>query len=169
MNNIIRNIIRALGLLLFQILVLNNVYLGGYITPFFYVLFLLMLPTNTPKMLMLAIGFVSGFTIDIFSNMLGFHTFAATLITFCRITFADKILTRGEVVTIEIPSIRSVAIAPALYYLFLLFFIYNFAYYALISFSFGDILQILFSSLMSTLAVWILAILYQVLFLKKND
>lgn|SRR5574344_414097 len=169
MNNLlIQNILRFILLMLFQILVLNNVYLGGYINPYLYVLFILMLPTNLPRIPMLLLAFLSGLCIDIFSNMLGFHTFACTLVAFCRLAFADKILTRGEPVVIDTPSIHSVALQQFAFYLLLLFFIYNVAYFSLEIFNFHDFWTILLSALLSTLVTWVLALLCQTLFLRKK-
>lgn len=168
MNTIWQNIIRFAVLMLLQLLVLNNVYLGGYITPYLYVLFVLMLPTNTPRPAMLLLAFASGLCVDIFDNMLGFHSFAATLLGFCRITFADKILTRGEQIDIDTPSIHSVGVSQLAGYLLLMFFIYNFAFFFLEIFSFEDFWRILLSSVLSTVVVWVLAMLYQSLFLRKK-
>ena len=169
MNNlIVRNTLRFLLLMLLQVLVLNQVYLGGFINPFLYVLFILMLPTNTNRMLLLLLAFLSGFCVDIFSNILGFHTMAATTVAFCRILFADRILTRGEQIVIETPSIQSTSFQQIAFYFFVLFFIYNFLYFLLEIFSFRDFWDILLSTTLSTLVVWILALLYQTIFLREK-
>ena len=168
MNLILRNIGRFLLLMVLQVLVLNNIYLGGFITPFLYVLFILMLPTSLPKVAMLLIAFASGLTVDVFSNVMGFHAMAATFVAFCRITFADKILTRGEAVTIDTPSTRSVAIGPMLFYLALMLFLFYALYFLLVYFSFHDFFRILLSALLSTFFTWLLAILYQSIFIKKE-
>ena len=97
MNNIVwKNIGRFVLLMALQLLVLNYVYLGGYVMPMLYVLFILMLPTYCDKLLLLSLAFLSGLCVDIFSNTLGFHTFAATLIGFMRIIFADRIITQND-------------------------------------------------------------------------
>lgn len=168
MNLILRNIGRFALLMALQLLVFNNIYLGGFITPFLYVLFILMLPTSLPRMAMLVVAFATGLTMDMFSNLMGLHTFAATLVAMCRILFADKILTRGEDVSIDIPSIRSVALGPMLYYLFLLLIIYHIAYFGLVLFSVHDTLRILLTALASTFVSWLLAILYQTLLIRKE-
>ena len=50
MNRLVwRNIGRFVLLMLLQLLVLNNVYLGGYVMPMLYVLFILMLPTSVGR------------------------------------------------------------------------------------------------------------------------
>lgn len=170
MNNLlIRNILRFLFLLLLQVVVLNNVYLGGYITPFLYVLFILMLPTDLSKVALILIAFGSGLMVDIFDNMPGFHTFSCTLVAFCRIVFADKILTRGEQTTILTPSIRTVVAQQYVIFLTLNLFIYSFAYFLLEMFSLRDFGTILISSIFSTLATGILAIVYQAIFIPQKQ
>ena len=65
MNNLVwRNIGRFLLLTLMQLLILNNVYLGGYVMPMLYVLFILMLPTSTGRIPMLLIAFGTGLLMD---------------------------------------------------------------------------------------------------------
>ena len=62
-----------------QILLLNNVQLFGYVQPLLYIWFLILLPNNTPKWLLMILGFSLGLTMDLFSTQLGFHTATATL------------------------------------------------------------------------------------------
>ena len=94
---------RFVLLMALQMLVLNHVYLGGYVMPMLYVLFILMLPTDTGRIPMLLIAFGTGLLVDVMNNMLGFHALACTVVAMLRILFADRILTRGEPVTIEKP------------------------------------------------------------------
>ena len=75
---IFRNIGRFLLLVLLQVLVFNNIYLGGYINPCIYVLFIAMLPTTTGRIPMMLIAFATGLCVDVSTNILGFHTFACT-------------------------------------------------------------------------------------------
>ena len=88
------NIGRFVGLLLFQVLVLNNVYLGSYIMPMLYVLPILMLPTGMKRIPLLLIAFGTGLIIDMMNNLLGFHALACTVVAMMRIWFADRIDTR---------------------------------------------------------------------------
>lgn len=166
---VIRNILRFCLLVLLQVLVLNNVYLGGYVNPYLFVLFILMLPNDMPKLSLLMLAFAAGLCVDVFSNMLGFHTAACTLVAFCRILFADRILTRGEVAKISMPSIYTVPPQQFIFYLLLLLFIYNFAFFALEMFNFRDFWRILMSTLFSTLATGILSVVYQYIFLRKKQ
>jgi len=84
MLTIIQNIIRFLLLVLFQVLVLNNIEFLGFINPYLYILFILSLPVQTPRWFALLLAFVLGLTIDTFSNTMGMHAFASVLICFLR-------------------------------------------------------------------------------------
>lgn len=168
-NNVIRNILRFVLLIAFQALVLNRINFGLYVSPFLFVLAILMLPTNTNKMAMLAIAFAAGLVVDVSANVLGFNTFCCTLVAFLRILFADKILTRGEDVTVETPCFLTVGFQQFGFYAFLLFLLYNFAYYTLVYFSFRDLGRLLLSTILSTLVVWVMALLYQALLVNRKS
>ena len=166
---ILHNIGRFLLLMALQALVLNNIYLGGYINPCLYLLFIAMLPTNTGKIATMLIAFFTGLCVDITTNMLGFHTFACTAVGFLRGIWLDKIILRDNEETIETPSIRNGSYQLFSLYLFLLLLIFHIIYFSLMFFNLHDILHILSSSVASSVVTWILAILYQTLLLKKND
>ena len=83
-SNIPSHILRFFFLLLLQVLLLNNVQLAGYLNPQLYILFLLLLPLEINRSLALFLGFLMGFSVDIFTNTLGMHTAACVFLTFCR-------------------------------------------------------------------------------------
>ncbi|MBO4751766.1 MAG: hypothetical protein J5526_03330 [Bacteroidales bacterium] len=165
---IIRNILRFIALIVIQLFVLNNIYLGGYISPMLYAMFILMLPNRVGRIPTLLIGFVLGLSIDVCSNMLGFHACATTVMAFCRIMFAEKIITRGEDISIDTPSIYSVAPQFFIYYSALLLFIHSLVFFMLDYFNFADIFKILLSSVLTTLATLVLVLIWQMLFNHKR-
>jgi rod shape-determining protein MreD len=77
-------IIRFLILVLLQVLVFNNIQVSGFINPYFYILFILLLPFETPKWSLPLIGFMLGLSIDIFTQTPGIHTSATVLMAFSR-------------------------------------------------------------------------------------
>src|SRR5581483_10393034 len=83
-SDIFSNILRFIFLILFQVLVLNNIQLGGYINPYGYVLFILLLPVETPKWLLLLLSFSIGISLDMFSNTMGLHAAACVFMAYCR-------------------------------------------------------------------------------------
>lgn len=164
-----QNLGRFLLLVLFQILVLNKVYLGGYIMPMLYVLFILMLPTDIKRIPLLLISFGTGLLIDMMNNMLGFHALACTVVAMIRIWYADRILTRGEPVQIQTPSIYSVTPQYFVSYLLLLLAIFYLLFYTIELWGFRGFGDVLLATLLSTLVTTLLAVLYQIVFLKKKE
>lgn len=71
-------------LILLQVLLLNHIQISGYINPYLYILFILLLPFDTPKYLLLILGFLLGLNVDIFSNTPGIHASATTFLAFIR-------------------------------------------------------------------------------------
>ncbi len=159
---------RFVLLMALQLLVLNHVYLGGYVMPMLYVLFILMLPTDTGRIPMLLIAFGTGLLVDVMNNMLGFHALACTVMAMLRILFADRILTRGEPVTIEKPSIYSVTPQYFFSYLVLMLGAFYLVFYTVELFGFRSFGSVLLSTVASTLVTALLAALYQYIFLKKE-
>lgn len=168
-NGVWRNIGRFVLLMLMQLLVLNNVYLGGYVMPMLYVLFILMLPTDTKRLPMLLIAFGTGLLMDIMSGALGFHALACTVVAMMRITFADRILTRGENVVIAVPGIFSVTPQYFVSYLLVLYGAFYFVYYTAELFSFRGLGGVLLATVCSTVVSTLLAVLYQWIFLKREE
>ncbi|MBR4506380.1 MAG: rod shape-determining protein MreD [Bacteroidales bacterium] len=170
MNNIIwRNIGRFALLIALQLLVLNYVYLGGYVMPMLYVLFILMLPTNTGRIPMLLIAFGTGLVVDITAGMLGFHALACTVVAMLRILFADRILTRGEPIEVMRPSIFSVTPQYFISYLLLMLGAFYLVFYTTELFGFRGFGGVLLATLCSTLVTTLLAVIYQALLLKKEE
>jgi hypothetical protein len=81
---IIRNSLRFVLLILLQVIIVQNINLGAYIILFPYVLFVLMLPFEANKHLVLFVSFLLGVVIDFFYDSSGIHTSACTLIGFVR-------------------------------------------------------------------------------------
>ena len=105
-----KHFIKYLGLLLFyvllQVVVLNEVLFSAYINPFLYVILIISLPLKTPKWFLLTYAFLLGFSIDLFSGSLGFHSTATILIAFIKpfiskITIPHNILGDTDEITLK--------------------------------------------------------------------
>ena len=81
---ILQQFIRFLLLTAIQVVILNNVQLGTFINPFLYVLFLLTLPVNMPRLALLPIAMVTGLVIDMFQNTPGMHASACLVMAYMR-------------------------------------------------------------------------------------
>jgi rod shape-determining protein MreD len=71
-------------LVLLQVLLFNNIQFSGYVNPYIYLLFILLLPVEIPGWLLLTISFLTGAIIDVFSGSPGMHSSATVLAGFVR-------------------------------------------------------------------------------------
>ena len=71
-------------LVLLQVLVLNHIQLNGFINPYIYTYFILLLPVGISGPLLLLVAFLLGFSIDLFSSSGGMHSAATVFLAFCR-------------------------------------------------------------------------------------
>lgn len=83
-NTTILNTVRFIVLVFFQVTIFNNIHLFGFITPYTYILFILLYPLNTNRHLFLILSFVMGLILDIFNNSGGVHTTACITLAFVR-------------------------------------------------------------------------------------
>ena len=80
------NLLRFMVLVLLQVLVLDHLDVAnGYMVPYLYVLFLLMLPFELPEWTTLPIGAATGLVLDTFSSTPGMHMSACVVMMFARI------------------------------------------------------------------------------------
>ncbi|MFO7924471.1 MAG: rod shape-determining protein MreD [Bacteroidales bacterium] len=100
-----RNILRIIVLVFIQVFIMNNIQLSGFVNPYFYVLFVLLLPFETPGWLLLSLAFALGLTIDIFSNTPGLHASATLFMAFLRPLVLDYFAPRDGYVPNTFPRI----------------------------------------------------------------
>lgn len=86
MNNVfnISLLVEWLILIAVQVLVLNGVDYLQLGTPFLFILFIINLPTDMNRIVLLLTAFVTGLVIDIFSSTPGIHCAACVLIAYLK-------------------------------------------------------------------------------------
>jgi rod shape-determining protein MreD len=177
MSSLVQNIIRFGVILGIQIFLLNHVELQNLTVvwgvslfkPFFYLLFILMLPSNLSKWATLLICFVTGFIMDKFSTTAGLHASACVLIGLLRpfilgLFFQQQIKDSNKPVT---PSLSKMGFKNFFTYIFIIIgtFIFYFYIVEFWSFKFNDILKMLLKIVSCLFTTLILVILSQVLFI----
>ena len=105
-----------IGLVLLQVLILNNVHIAGYATPFLYIYFILKFSSGTSRNELMLWAFFFGLTIDIFSDTPGMNAAATVLLAFLRPTFLRLFVPRDTLDTL-VPAVRTMGISPFLKYL----------------------------------------------------
>ena len=83
-NSILRFGLIFILLILLQVLLFNNIQFSGYVNPYVYIMFILLLPVEIPSWLLLIICFITGLIVDFFSGSPGLHTSATVVVGFVR-------------------------------------------------------------------------------------
>src|SRR5476649_2297771 len=86
-RTILINLLRFIVLVFFQVFLLKNISLYNLSTPYFYIMFILLLPFETPNILLFALAFAMGLTIDAFYDTPGLHAASCVVLAFVRILF----------------------------------------------------------------------------------
>ena len=151
---IVRNIVRFLVVILFQVLVMDNVMINGYMIPYIYILFILLMPFETPRWAQLLLGFLLGMGIDLFLNTPGMHTAATVLVAFIRPYLLDLLAPRDGYEIDSFPRIHYYGFLWFLKYTLLIVLIHHLALFYLEVFQLKDflttLLRVILSSILST-------------------
>lgn len=126
------------GLVLLQVLILNNVHIGGYATPFLYVYFILKFASGTSRNELMLWGFALGLTVDIFSNTPGMNAAAATLLAFVRPLFL-RLFTPRDLLDSIVPSFKTMGVSPFFRFVVLSVFAHHLVLLSIEFFSFTSL------------------------------
>jgi rod shape-determining protein MreD len=170
MNNLISiNIIRFIILVLIQVFVLNNIRIDGYINPYLYVMFILLLPFETPGWLLLISSFLIGLVVDIFTHTPGLNAAAAVFMAFSRPGIIRLLSGSKELEPGMKPGIKSMGFKWFFLYSLILILLHHLLLFYLEIFRFSEFFQTLYRALLSTLSTLILVLLVEYLFIKKES
>lgn len=151
MIDILKHITRWFFLILLQIIVFNHIGFYSLFNPFIYIFFILMLPLATPRSLLLILAFITGLTVDVFSNTGGLHAFASTLIAFVRPFWIQIAIPRSNYDDLSNIKHKEVEFGQFTAYSGLLLLLHHFILYLSESLAWGDLLLIIGKALTNTL------------------
>jgi len=162
-----RNIIRFVVLVLVQILVLNNIQISGYIVPNFYVLFILLMPFETPGWLLLSVAFALGISVDLFTQTPGMHAAASVLMAFLRPWVLEMSAPRDGYEPGSFPRLYYYGFQWFLRYTVILVLSHHFILFYIEVFRFSEFFSTLLRVLISSLFSVILIMLSQYFIYRK--
>ena len=166
MNNvIIKHSIRFILFIFLQVFIFNNILFMGYINPYVYLFFIILLPYNkSNKNLNLILALVTGLIIDTFQNSMGMHAFTCVLIAYIRISILYRLVPqlKNKSQTIIEVSMKEFGVQICVIYTTLLVFIHHLVLFTIEAFRF-DIGNILLRTMASALITSILLIIFQFL------
>lgn len=139
-----------IGLVLLQVLILNNVHIAGYATPFLYIYLILKFESDVPRNILMLWAFFLGLTIDILSDTPGMNAAATVMLAFLRPVFLRLFVPRDTVDSL-VPAIRTMGVSSFLKYLIVSVFVHHGMLLTIEFFSFAHIGTLLLRIVASTL------------------
>jgi rod shape-determining protein MreD len=167
-NQYIRITLRFFVLLLIQVLLLNNIHFLGYINPYVYILFILLMPFETPRAMLLLMAFAIGISVDFFSNSLGMHAAATVFAAYFRPGVMSLITSRKEYEPGVEPSIVDLGFQWFFMYALILVGLHHLILFLLEVFRFSNFFSTLGHSILNTLVTVLFIILSQYIFFRKK-
>ena len=168
-NSTVRNILRFIFLVLFQVLILNNIQLGGYLNPFLYVLFIIMLPFQTPDWLVLVLSFALGISVDMFADTGGLHAASCVLMAFLRQPVLKLFSPREGYDNNLQPTIQQFGFGWFFSYTGILVFVHHLFLFYMEAFHFSEFFSTFFRVILSSLFALTLIFISQFFFAKPKS
>lgn len=166
MNNVtIRHSSRFVLFIFLQVFIFNNIFFMGYINPYVYLLFIILLPFNrSNKNTNLFIALCTGLIIDAFQNSMGMHAFACVLIAYIRMPILYRLVPqlKNKTQTMIEFSMQEFGVQISIIYTSLLVFIHHLVLFTIEAFRF-EAGNILLRTIASAFITTIILIIFQFL------
>lgn len=160
---------RLILLVLAQVVVLNNIQFSGYINPFLYIMFIMMLPVRIPKNMVMLAAFFIGLIVDAFSNTMGMHAAACVLMAYARPSVLKLMAPRDGYDSEATITARELGFSWFITYAAILTVIHHLLLFYIEVFRFSEFFTTLLRVLLSSVATLIVVMLSQYLFGKPMN
>jgi len=144
------------SLTLLQALILNNVHIFGYATPFIYIYFILKLELKIPRNALMLWAFFLGLTVDILSDTPGMNAAATVVLAFLRPVILHLLVPQEILEKTELPR-KLMGYTPFLKYLLACVLVHHAVLFSIEFFSFAHIgtllLRMMASALLSSICI----------------
>ena len=154
MVNTVHGIKWFIGLVLIQVLVLNQMHISGYATPFLYIYFILKINSKVGRNELMLWAFMLGLTVDIFGNTPGMNAAAATCFAFSRSSLLRLSTLRSEDEAFY-PGIKSLGVSSFSRYALLASVLFCTVLLLIDTFSFFHVGRLILKIIASTISTFI--------------
>lgn len=166
-NSLVLNIIRFVGLMALQVFIFNNINLFGYINPYPYVLFLLIFPFMANRTLYILVAFLTGITLDMFSNSGGIHAAACLFLAYLRpyaLRFAFGVSYEYNAI-----KLSKVGFYERFVFISIMVLVHHIVLFLLEAFNITDILYTLNKTLITSIFTIILCMIINILLSRRKE
>ena len=168
-RTILINFLRFVVLVFIQVFLLKNITLYNLATPYLYILFILLLPFETPNALLFALAFIMGLTIDAFYDTPGLNAAACVLLALVRILFISITVQKEGFDNEPEPTLSIMGFRWFLTYSLVLTLFHHFFLFNLEVFRFSAIQYTLSRFVLSSLFTVFLMLIIGLLFYRRKE
>lgn len=154
------------GLVLLQALVLNQMHIGGYATPFLYIYFILKFDSRVGRNELMLWSFALGLAVDTLGNTPGMNAAAATCLAFFRMPML-RLVTLRDVEEGFRPGADSMGMSAFMRYAWMACILFCTVLWLIDDFSIRHILHLILKIFTSTLSTMLCVICIESLGRKK--
>ena len=141
MNDILKIFLRFIGLLMLQVLLLDQIDFFGFINPLAYILFIVLYPFQNNRLAFLLLSFAYGLVLDTFQDTGGAHAAACVTLTFVRPVLLKMVY--GESYLMKNVRILTTGIDRVILFMLLCVVIHHLVFYSLVFFDTSQIFQVM--------------------------
>lgn len=166
-NNTLSHIVRFVVLVLIQVLLLSRINFFGYINPYLYLLFIILLPIDQSEWKTILLGFLLGLSVDMFLDSGGMHAMACLVAAYVR----PLVLRFTYGVSYDYQTIKfyKTPFNERLTYISLMVAIHHLVLFILVFFNVSHAVLILKNTLFSGIFTVLLILIVNVLFKRRED
>lgn len=168
-RTILINALRFVVLVFLQVFLLKNITLYNVSTPYLYILFILLLPFETPNVVLFALSFILGLTIDAFYDTPGLHAASCVLLAFVRILFISITVQKEGFDNEPEPTLSIMGFRWFFTYALILTLFHHFFLFNLEVFRFSEIPYTLSRFVLSSIFTVFLMLLTGFLFFRRKE
>mgnify|MGYP001105535059 CR=1 FL=1 len=151
-----------------QVLLFNEFLFSGYLNPYVYLFFLILLPPRLSRTSILLISFLTGLCIDVFENSAGVHAAACTAYAFIRPLLLRLLIKKSQDETRESLNFGEAGFISLSLYCLASVFAHHFILFTIEAFSFKNISVLLTRTLYSSLFTFGIILLLLLWNIKKR-
>jgi len=163
------NLMRFIVLVFCQVFLLKHITIYNLCVPYPYILFILLLPFETPNFLLFILSFAIGFTIDAFYDTPGLNAAACVLLALVRILFISITVQKDGFDNEPEPTLSLMGFRWFFTYITVLTLFHHFFLFSLEAFGFSQIQYIIGRVLMSSIFTVLLILISGLLFFKRKE
>jgi rod shape-determining protein MreD len=168
-RTILVNLLRFVILVFLQVFLLKNITLYNLSTPYLYIMFILLLPFEIPNVMLFALSFILGLTIDSFYDTPGLHAASCVLLALVRILFISITVQKDGFDNEPEPTLNVMGLRWFFTYALILTLAHHFFLFNLEVFRFSEMPYTLSRFVLSSIFTVFLMLLSGFLFYRKKE